>query len=1213
MSDIYVPVKNVRRPLKLYVKRNNKLILNPSVITQLKKDFRKVKLPTKFAWDKQNKKIINLYSGDSNNTSKEFKKLTVKDRKQLQFYGDTIYDRNNNKLVNKKKIYKKDGTLRKKYENIKILKSGQSTTTKTTVKDKFFSFTYTHNVKYKNYTTKKGESKIGRTEQRTKQFNFKGKSNWTKAQILAQENELIDDYEEEIGADSPIANSTDGSSSGSSGSSGSGGGGYSFALNADMFLSMDGDERQSWNKHDNRCVYDYIIYRYGDIKGCKKICNEKTLYYIFNNPDIIGNITVEDNNRIEDYFNKHFLTEKQFNKRVYDIEIDAYSNFLSHDINGTVWGAGELLEMFLVNEPDESYRVVKTYKDFLKIFWGVSPKQINHFCKYLRIPHYCLDNQDKVIHYYYPTERNTTNKIPAMVYKSSGGHIHPITDPKKIKSLGQLCSDLTTQQKQKMKENIVGEVELGIVEIFNCKDRIAYLINIMKENKTQVLNNKIKISGDDITCFTLDDVKYIFVDTDEKDPINYAKIYCELNKIDYVGQSLTGIAMGMLKENITINSECNHIVNNILHTDKLKFRTHLGFTDKNNINDIDDDCKAYDISKCYSKCITEPTEEFITLNYNSLPQEYNGEDITAGLYYIKTDDNTLYHGANIYSNSIVKYGLLNNIITKDNILWWIPASKTHSKDLFKPLFNEYKKNSMGNMDLNKRLNNFTTGLVGISKFKKTKISCSTNVNDAFNYILEYQNDNCYLRQHEGISVYGNKVKRDLDIHNIPIYIQLLDDSNIRLHKLGMEATNNKIQNVLYRKTDCVVVRNADPTLKLGEEWGEYRQEDLPTNYYNCNYKERIPNIITPQFKFKYNYVDITDSTDYKEIHQTLRVNKGLMINGSAGTGKSHVIKKISEEIGDDECARLCFTNKGAININGQTIHKFLGLDIEGKILKANIKKIKKKIKVIIIDEVSMVSSFLWARLYDLYKETQIPFLLVGDWKQIPPVEDMDDFDYLYHPAVVELSGGKICELIKVYRYCDKLKRASNDVMGLDTKDFGNQITKNNICFTNRTRKFVNDLVVNEIVRTQKPETFLVNALENKRHGNESSEDFKIRCKKNQSQTIKLFNGMPIIASKTKEQGAICVNNEEFKITSINKEKFTAESIRPDGVHKVELETKFFYCLFLPAYCITTHKAQGSTIKGNMTLWDWDIMDKRLRYTAITRATGIDKINFCSQY
>ena len=155
MSNIYVPVKNVRRPLKLYVKRNNKLILNPSVITQLKKDFRKVKLPTKFAWDKQNKKIINLYSGDSNNTSKEFKKLTVKDRKQLQFYGDTIYDRNNNKLVNKKKIYKKDGTLRKKYENIKILKSGQSTTTKTTVKDKFFSFTYTHNVKYKNYTTKK--------------------------------------------------------------------------------------------------------------------------------------------------------------------------------------------------------------------------------------------------------------------------------------------------------------------------------------------------------------------------------------------------------------------------------------------------------------------------------------------------------------------------------------------------------------------------------------------------------------------------------------------------------------------------------------------------------------------------------------------------------------------------------------------------------------------------------------------------------------------------------------------------------------------------------------------------------------------------------------------------------------------------------------------------------------------------------------------------
>ena len=734
----------------------------------------------------------------------------------------------------------------------------------------------------------------------------------------------------------------------------------------------------------------------------------------------------------------------------------------------------------------------------------------------------------------------------------------------------------------------------------------------MIDKKTQVINNNIRISGDDITSFILGNTKYIFIDTNEEDPINYAKVYCEYNKIDYIGQTLSGIAMEMLKENVTIKSECNHIVNNILHKDKVKFRTHLGLTNRNTIMDIQEDCKAYDISKCYSKCITEPYEKFITLNYNSLPQKYNKETITDGLYYIDTKDNNLYHGSNIYSTSIVKYGLLNNIITKDNILWWIPASKTHYKDLFNPLFNEYKKNSNDNIELNKRLNNFTTGLVGISKFKKTKISCSVDLEDAFNYIVEHQNDNCYLRQHEGISVYGNKVSRDLDQHNIPIYIQLLDDSNIRLHKLMKEATNNKIENVLYRKTDCVVVRNPNQNIKLGEDWGQYREEELPRKYITCDYVERQPKIDTPDYTFNYQYVDITDSTDYKEIHQTLRVNKGLMINGSAGTGKSYVIKKISEEIGDDECARLCFTNKGAININGQTIHKFLGLNAEGKILQGNIAKIKKKIKVIIIDEVSMVSSFLWARLYTLYEQTKIPFLLVGDWKQIPPVEDLKPFDYLNHPSVVELSGGKICELEVVYRYCDKLKKASNNVMGLDTNKFGRKVTKNNICYTNATRKFVNNLVVNEMVKATKPETFLVKEIINVKAEKETEKEFIERKKKNGTQTIKLFNGMPIIANRTIDQGEICVNNEEFKITSINKNKLTAESIRPDGIHKVEIETKEFYKYFLVAYCITTHKAQGSTIKGGMTLWDWDIMDERLRYTALTRATGIEHINFSNR-
>ena len=671
--------------------------------------------------------------------------------------------------------------------------------------------------------------------------------------------------------------------------------------------------------------------------------------------------------------------------------------------------------------------------------------------------------------------------------------------------------------------------------------------------------------------------------------------------------------MEEMKVHISVKSEPNNVVNDILHTDKVKFRAQFGLMGDYEEYDITNDCKAFDISKCYSKCITDPTSRFFTFDYNALPQPYKNQEITEGLYYIDTKDTTLYHGSNLYSNSIVSYGLLNNIINKNNILWFIPASNIYTKSLFVDLFDTFKKACKGDTDLNKRLNNLTTGLLGISKQNKTKFSCSTSINDAFDYITEHINDKCYLRQHNNICVYGNKVSRKLEQHNIPIYIQILDDSNIRLYELMKEATNNNINNVIYRKTDCVVVKNPNPNIKLGENWGDYRLEELPTKFIHCDYENRTPQIKQPTYDYNYQYVDITDSSDYKQIHQVLRCNKGLMINGGAGTGKSYVIKQISKAVGDEQTARLCFTNKGAININGQTIHKFLGLNKEGKILQSNIENIKKNIKLVIIDEVSMVSSFLWARLDILYQQTKIPFLLVGDWQQIQPVEDLKPFDYLHHPTVVNLSGGKIVELQTVYRYDDKLKQASKDVMNLDTTKYGNLITKNNLCYMNSTRKFVNDLVVKEMIRSTNPKKVItIKHLPLNKSKNETEKQYKKRCDKNPTQTIQLFEGMPIIASKTIEKGTIAVNNEVFNLKQIKKSTLIMESTRPEGLHSIEIEKEEFYHGFLVGYCITTHKAQGSTIDGRLSIWDWEEMDEKLRYTAITRATKLENINFCKK-
>ena len=159
--------------------------------------------------------------------------------------------------------------------------------------------------------------------------------------------------------------------------------------------------------------------------------------------------------------------------------------------------------------------------------------------------------------------------------------------------------------------------------------------------------------------------------------------------------------------------------------------------------------------------------------------------------------------------------------------------------------------------------------------------------------------------------------------------------------------------------------------------------------------------------------------------------------------------------------KIAFTNKASLNIGGTTIHKFLKLNKDGVLLWDTINSIKNSVDVIVIDEISMVSSFLWRRLLQLQDKTNIPFLLVGDFRQIPPVEDMIDEDYKNHPTLKLLGGYSYCELEVIHRYDDALANITKDLdnmINIKKSQFQKKIGKKNICYTNATRKKINQLV-----------------------------------------------------------------------------------------------------------------------------------------------------------
>ena len=104
------------------------------------------------------------------------------------------------------------------------------------------------------------------------------------------------------------------------------------------------------------------------------------------------------------------------------------------------------------------------------------------------------------------------------------------------------------------------------------------------------------------------------------------------------------------------------------------------------------------------------------------------------------------------------------------------------------------------------------------------------------------------------------------------------------------------------------------------------------------------------------------------------------------------------------------------------------------------------------------------------------------------------------------------------------------------------------------------------------------------------------------------------------------NNKKFKI--INNQQYTLFKITKDVLHirekdaqekakkskkaykgnEIYLPINQFQRMFYPAYCITTHKMQGETINKPYAIHDFHMMDQKLKYVALTRATCKQIIN-----
>ncbi|MDA1335031.1 MAG: AAA family ATPase [bacterium] len=170
----------------------------------------------------------------------------------------------------------------------------------------------------------------------------------------------------------------------------------------------------------------------------------------------------------------------------------------------------------------------------------------------------------------------------------------------------------------------------------------------------------------------------------------------------------------------------------------------------------------------------------------------------------------------------------------------------------------------------------------------------------------------------------------------------------------------------------------------------------------------------------------------------LKTGRNVYLTGAAGSGKTHVLRQYIEYLRDRGVgvAITASTGIAATHIGGMTIHSWSGVgvrdelteeDVDNLIQKKYLYKRFEKAKVLIIDEVSMLSPQLFDsvdRICQSMKQDIQPFggmqiVLSGDFFQLPPISrGRSDVRFINSSNAWQETDIRVCYLTDQYRHDD---------------------------------------------------------------------------------------------------------------------------------------------------------------------------------------------------
>lgn len=171
--------------------------------------------------------------------------------------------------------------------------------------------------------------------------------------------------------------------------------------------------------------------------------------------------------------------------------------------------------------------------------------------------------------------------------------------------------------------------------------------------------------------------------------------------------------------------------------------------------------------------------------------------------------------------------------------------------------------------------------------------------------------------------------------------------------------------------------------------------------------------------------------------EAMKTGENIFLTGSAGTGKSHVLKQYINYLRDNKIfpAIVALTGIAASHLKGKTIHSYFSLgrkssvsviQINEMIAKKYLKKRFLDLNVLIIDEISMVPPSILDSINNIlkaFKKSTKPFggvqiIAAGDFFQLPPVYNevpIDNKRFAWQAESWREASFQTCYLQKKYR------------------------------------------------------------------------------------------------------------------------------------------------------------------------------------------------------